>query len=245
MKIHVGCCGLPVGLKKYAKIFDCVEINKTFYKLPKLETAKKWRNVTPKNFIFCVKCFQGVTHPTSSPTWRRYGEIEGKKENYGNFQDTEEVRDSWKRTYEFCKALGARICLIQTPKRFKDTEENVKNVEKFFRKIERKDLEIAIEFRGWDEKNIKKICKKFKLIEAVDPFSKMPSILTKTIYFRLHGSPPGKKMYSYKYTANDLKILLEKIRSLKKPVKEVFVFFNNVYMKDDASNFKKLVERYL
>jgi uncharacterized protein YecE (DUF72 family) len=42
MKTYVGCCSKTVPWDKYAKIFDAVEINSTFYKLPEEETVRRW-----------------------------------------------------------------------------------------------------------------------------------------------------------------------------------------------------------
>ena len=39
----------------YAKHFDTVEINNSFYKLPTIETFEKWRDAAPGRFIFAVK----------------------------------------------------------------------------------------------------------------------------------------------------------------------------------------------
>ena len=245
MRIHVGCCGFPGGMEKYMEEFETVEIQRTFYRLPKVETAEKWKNLAPKNFIFCVKCFQGVTHPMTSPTWRRSGikelkELEGK---VGYLRPTKQVLQFWEENLEICKILDARICLIQLPRSFRENSENLKNLEKFFSKIDRGDLLIAIELRGWDPKTREKVCEKFDLIDCTDPFKEMPTHFSeeKVAYLRLHGSPPGKRMYNYKYTKEDLKELLKRIKSLK--VREAFVFFNNIYMEKDAKEFLKLVER--
>ena len=52
-------------LQAYAQLFDAVEINSTFYRLPRVSTAQKWRSkadaVNPK-FEFTVKAYQGITH---------------------------------------------------------------------------------------------------------------------------------------------------------------------------------------
>jgi hypothetical protein len=42
-------------------------------------------------------------------------------------------------------------------------------------------------------------------------------------YFRLHGAPPGKQMYRYTYTDDDLKELYEKCLEME----QVYVLFNN------------------
>jgi uncharacterized protein YecE (DUF72 family) len=53
--IKTGCCGFPTGMKTYFEKFRLVEIQKTFYNPPKLETAKRWREMVPKDFEFTIK----------------------------------------------------------------------------------------------------------------------------------------------------------------------------------------------
>ncbi|MEM2991420.1 MAG: DUF72 domain-containing protein, partial [Halobacteria archaeon] len=66
-----------------------------------------------------------------------------------------------------------------------------------------------------------------------------PFHLKQTLYFRLHGSPPGKKMYSYRYSDSDLRLLHQKIKSYEDRG-EIYCMFNNIAMWDDALRFKEL-----
>lgn len=75
--IHIGCSGwnyrhwrgafYPEGLpvKKwfsfYAEQFDTVEINNSFYRLPKAETFDTWRGQAPPAFRFAVKANRFIT----------------------------------------------------------------------------------------------------------------------------------------------------------------------------------------
>ena len=241
--IRIGCCGLPLGLKNYSKEFKVVELNSTFYKLPKKETALKWRSYVEKDFVFCLKAFQAITHDTSSPTWKKSGlkDIEIKKlaGKVGSLKTTKEVLEFWRKNLEICKVLDAKVCLIQLPKSFRDSEENLSNSEKFFERIERNDVKIAIELRGWREENIKKICRKFDLIDCCDPFFRLPVYFgkEKIAYLRLHGKD---KMYNYDYTKKDLLMLKKIVEDLK--VNDVFVFFNNIFMLKNAREFSRIVD---
>jgi len=238
LKLHVGCCGFPIPQRKYVVEFDVVELQSTFYRIPRLSTAKKWRDTAPKDFIFTVKAFQGITHSINSPTWKR-SNIRPTP-NHGEFRPTQEVYESWKITRQICDILSAPITILQTPPTFKDTEENLKNVEAFFDTIDRGKLLIGLEPRGWQKESIIKICKKFELIHVTDPFQSSPvyTLNGRVSYFRLHGSPPGKRMYSYKYTNDDLQRLKKMINSLK--TDEVYILFNNISMYEDAKRFVKL-----
>ena len=46
----------------YAEHFDTVEVNNTFYRLPKPETVEGWAEQTPAGFCFAVKISRYLTH---------------------------------------------------------------------------------------------------------------------------------------------------------------------------------------
>ena len=76
--IRVGCSGwnyadwrgvlYPPGcpqrkwLQRYAEVFDTVEVNNTFYRLPTLDAARGWVAQTPPDFVFAVKSSRYLTH---------------------------------------------------------------------------------------------------------------------------------------------------------------------------------------
>jgi len=64
--------GLPASrwLERYAESFDTVEVNATFYRLPKRTTVEGWVEQTPEGFLFAVKASRYLTH------MRRLREIE-------------------------------------------------------------------------------------------------------------------------------------------------------------------------
>lgn len=244
MKVLVGTCGFCESMKKYFKDFDTIEIQQTFYDRVDEKRLERWKELSNvnENFVFNLKAFQGITHSFKSPTWKRCKEIKGKKENYGEFKPTKEVLESWNLTVEEAKILNARIILIQAPASFKDEKVNIEKVKKFFKKIERDGFEIAVEFRGWNKENIKKICKEFNLIHCVDLFKEEPVCLgkSKIVYLRLHGSyENGRINYKHDYSKGELKELKRKIEEIK--AKEAFILFNNVFMLKNALEFKKLV----
>jgi uncharacterized protein YecE (DUF72 family) len=56
--------GLPEReyLTYYAKKFDTVEVDSTFYRTPALTTVKGWYTKTPEGFLFAAKVPQRITH---------------------------------------------------------------------------------------------------------------------------------------------------------------------------------------
>ena len=49
-------------LEHYATLFDTVEVNATFYRLPKPEVPATWAEQTPADFLFAVKGSRYLTH---------------------------------------------------------------------------------------------------------------------------------------------------------------------------------------
>jgi uncharacterized protein YecE (DUF72 family) len=76
--IRVGCSGwnyadwrgvlYPPGcpqrkwLARYAEVFDTVEVNTTFYRLPTVDAVRGWVQQTPPGFSFAVKSSRYLTH---------------------------------------------------------------------------------------------------------------------------------------------------------------------------------------
>jgi uncharacterized protein YecE (DUF72 family) len=56
--------GLPPKrwLERYATLFDTVEVNNTFYRLPKREAVAGWVEQSPPGFLFAVKASRYLTH---------------------------------------------------------------------------------------------------------------------------------------------------------------------------------------
>lgn len=52
-------------LKFYSSRFNTVEIDSTWYRIPAVETVKKWASVTPNDFVFTAKFPRAVTHEGS------------------------------------------------------------------------------------------------------------------------------------------------------------------------------------
>lgn len=49
-------------LKEYAKHFNCIELNASFYQIYPEAKVAAWAKETDKDFIFCPKFYQGITH---------------------------------------------------------------------------------------------------------------------------------------------------------------------------------------
>lgn len=52
-------------LTYYASLFNSIEINSSFYKIPVAKTLAKWATEVPDDFRFTFKLWQGITHNKS------------------------------------------------------------------------------------------------------------------------------------------------------------------------------------
>jgi len=246
--IKVGTCGWSVkgGRKKYFEKFKVIEIQQTFYNLPMVKTAQKWRAEAPEDFEFTLKVWQVITHPHTSPSWRRLRKKPpGKLENYGFLKPTRENFEAWEKFKEIANSLNAKIVIFQTPPSFGYNRENYNNIIEFFSKIKDNSLVIGWEPRGsWNNAldKVKEIVEDLGIIHVVDPFRRLPVSSHPITYFRLHGIGKGEVNYRYKYSDDDLEKLLKICLNFTSKGHIVYVMFNNVYMAEDALKFKQLAK---
>lgn len=241
--LHIGCCGwgylrekdfqdqIKRGyrskLQAYAQLYECVELNSTFYRIPKASTAEKWKQEAGevnKQFEFTVKMSQIITHRDRFST-----------ASVATFEQISEI----------CCALAAKVLLFQSPASFSPTKVNISKMLKFFGTIDRSGFVLVWEPRGrWfdDPPLIDEVCRECDLVHCVDPFRNQPVYLgsKKIAYFRLHGF--GKpSMYGYDFSKEELQQLLHRCREIRNEAKEIYVFFNNVFCYENGLQFAEMV----
>jgi len=217
---------------------DAVEIQETFYKPVRTERAKKWRRLAPREFRFCVKASQFITHEASSPTYRRSGRTipAADRGAYGGFRDTPRVREGWEATQAVAEALEASAIVFQAPSSFGPSDANRAALYRFFESIRTSSVKV-IELRGpWAVHVVERICEDLGLVHAVDPFEREPATYG-LAYFRLPGSPPGPAMHRYTYADADL----ARLDSICREYDDAYVLFNNLTMNSDARRFLDVV----
>jgi len=222
--IKVGCCGYPVGRKKYMEAFRLVELNTTFYNYPKTSTVVRWREEAPEDFEFTVKAHQDISH--------KY------------MLKLEQAREPLERMKEICRILNAETLLVQTPASFKP--DNLKDAEEFFEEINLEGLTLVWETRGspWERTEIRdrlrKVLERLDVPHVTDPLKVMPVYTSHVAYFRLHGL--GERMYYYQYTDKELLKLYDLVKPLDTADREVYVLFNNLSMFEDAKRFLSYIK---
>ncbi len=243
--IYIGCCGFAMSRSKYFKTFNVVELQETFYDPPNTERLRKLRTEAPPDFAFTMKCWQAITHPLDSPSWRR-SKVRldpSLKDLYGFLRPTKEVLKAWELVVEGAKALDAKVIIVQTPPSFNYNEENFKNVVDFFTAASASQFAIGWEPRGnWSlhRERIAEVLGRFKnVIHVVDPLKQEPVTHKHVAYFRLHGLN-GELNYRYRYSDEDLQALNTIVKKYETMSEAVYVMFNNVHMTQDAIRFKNI-----
>jgi uncharacterized protein YecE (DUF72 family) len=114
-------------LSLYAKIFDTVEIDSTFYAIPAENSVRGWYEKTPQGFLFSVKLPSEITHKNRLRDSEKY------------------LQDFLERMRLLKEKLGC--ILIQLPPDFSPAEDQAL---RSFLKILPEDFNFAVEFRDAD-----------------------------------------------------------------------------------------------
>lgn len=159
-------------LQLYSKIFDLVEIDSTFYRVPSPTTMRQWREKTPPDFLFTAKVPGKITHE------ERLKDVEVELERFE----------------KICGELGQKLgCMIaQLPPNSK-FETEFEKLEKFLDARDQ-NFRLAIEFRNksWvrDETfqllSRKKVCLVWNVQEKIGD-DIIPKVTTDFIYLRYMG----------------------------------------------------------
>lgn len=217
MRIHIGTSGFAykewVGsfypqkiksdamLRFYAERFKTVEINNTFYRMPKPEVAAKWADETPADFIFVLKAPQKITH---------IKKLEGCEAEIEYFLKSSEALRSKRGPI-----------LFQLPPWMK---KDLKKLEAFL-KLLPSDIRSAFEFRqaGWFDEETYSVLRAYRATLAASETDEKtgdlgPPVLATTDwgYFRLRRTD---------YAEPDLVAWLSRIRAMA--WSEAFVFFKH------------------
>lgn len=247
-RVYVGCCGFPCSRRKYFELFSVVELQNTFYDLPTEEWATRVRGEAPRGFKFVIKAWQAITHPPSSPTWRKMRKRpSGNLENYGLLKPTRENIEAFERTVKLAESLEANIVVLQTPPTMPHDEIAIRRIDAFFEEVRpllNENIVIAWEVRGplARSPHLEDVFERHDLLHVVDIFRGRPVHKHRRglFYTRLHGIGPGEVNYKYDYTDADLSELGRMI--FEEDFSEGYVMFNNVKMLDNALKLKSALK---
>lgn len=214
----------------YASVFRTVEVNYSFYRLPKKITFQKWKDQAPEGFTFALKLSRYVTHI------KRLKGVQGALRKFLN------------RASELGDALGP--VLVQLPP---NAAEDIETLDAFLKQAHDatatavgRPVRFAVEFRdeSWytdavfrtlNERNAALVFSHGSTI----PYPDQEPITSDFVYLRLHG--PGA-LYGSAYGANRLVAWARKIRSWMKRGKDAYVYFDNDQHGYAPKDARKLME---
>lgn len=211
-------------LHYYASLFNSIEINSSFYKLPLTSTVSNWSDMVPQNFTFTFKLWKEITHNKG---------LSFKPEDINHFIRT-------------INHVGDKkgCLLIQLPPSLSITY--LEQLEKLLKYVHKADPEqgwkMFVEFRNrvWYHQEVYDLLSDYKtgmvihdLPSSITPIVDFPSTV---VYLRFHG-PNGGYRGSY---ANDfLQAQASHIHDWLKDGKSVYTYFNNT-MGDAVKNLMDL-----
>ncbi len=184
MKTYIGCSGFqydgwkgefyPFDLVKkewlafYAHHFNSVEINNTFYSLPKKAVLKNWYDQVPGNFKFTLKGSRYLTH---------LKKLNNPEKSLSNFYYAIQILD------------GKLGCILwQLPANLHENTEKLEN----FCKALSADFDNVIEFRhnSWFNEEVYQILEKYNvtfcILSAPDNLESDVIKTTNKTYLRFH-----------------------------------------------------------
>ena len=213
-------------LAYYYERFDTVEINNSFYMLPKIETLGSWRDSTPKNFEFAIKASRFLTHN------KKLKEPENALNNF----------------LPRAEALGKKLgpVLFQLPPNWRI---NLERLEEFLEPLPRYH-KYTFEFRepSWLTEDTYALLRKHNAafcIYELAGFRSPIEITADWTYIRLHG--PGNK-YQGSYSDSVLRTWTDRIVNWSGYLKGIYVYFDNDqagYAAFNALTLKRLVNERL
>jgi uncharacterized protein YecE (DUF72 family) len=156
-------------LEIYSKIFNSVEINSSFYRIPSISTVEKWAEQTPKSFKFSTKFPRSITHVKDLNF--EFGRLGAFMKNINH--------------------LGPKLgpFLIQFPPRFHSRKKVV--LSNFLKKLPEEN-HYAIEFRNksWLTEETSELLKQFNISMVRGENHEtnyLPSMAESFVYIRLEG----------------------------------------------------------
>ena len=227
LSVKIGCSGWSYGdwvgpfypkdtapqdyLKVYSRVFDCVEIDSTFYRAPSPAMVQQWNHVTPSGFIFAPKLPKRITHDQK-------------------LKDVSSYLEHFERTLgQLREKLGPFV--VQLPPSFK-LPKHEKAFTDFITTLDPK-YKFAIEFRhkSWFNPTVEKLLRTKKVCQvwSVNQYLTTPPTVTSDfVYMRFVGDRELTKFGTIQKDQSEItKTWSKTLQDVGDEVRERFIFFNN------------------
>lgn len=212
-------------LEYYSQFFDTVELNVTFYRLPKETAFSGWYERTPPKFRFALKGSRFITHV--------------KK-----LKDPDEPLNLFLNRIALLKEK-AKVILWQLPPGFKVNEERLAGFVSSLRVFSK--IRHVLEFReeSWICKDVFNILRDNNIAICMadwPPFNNDLPLTSDFVYIRRHGASGS---YATSYSGKELERDAKRIKGWLKKGRDVYIYFNNDaygYAVENAMTLKELMK---
>jgi uncharacterized protein YecE (DUF72 family) len=214
-------------LGHYAREFDTVEINNTFYRLPGEAAFDRWREQAPEGFIYAVKASRFLTH----------------------FKKLKEPQEPLQRFFVRAGCLGETLgpVLYQLLPRWRA---NLPRFERFLAALppacpQGARISHVVEFRdpSWLVEDVFRLMERYGVahcIHDMHPLQVPLRVTAPPVYVRFHGDPT----HGGNYQEAELEAWARRIDGWRSQGLDVFVYFNNDvagYALQNARALKRLL----
>ena len=200
--------GLPASrwLEHYATLFDTVEVNTTFYRLPRPSAVANWVEQSPAGFVFAVKSSRYLTHI------KRLTELAGGVERF----------------YEHIRPLARSPklgpVLWQLPENFRRDDERLASA---LERLPRGRHCFEFRHESWFAPDVYALLREHGVALVVGDHPKRPfqthELTASWTFVRFHY---GKRGQNGNYSERELEDWARRLETWRRRV-EVFAYFNN------------------
>lgn len=219
-------------LAVYARVFDTVEVDSTFYAIPSIAAVDGWNKRTPRRFSFSPKLPQEITH--------RHALGSGGRAALAEFCDRIQLLD---------EKLG--VVLIQLPPQFEPVPENVRALRGFLPQLPR-DVRFGVEFRHpeWLQESVTDLLARYNVALALveGQWVARPRVwefaqkaTANSAYVRWMGARDLTRFDTVQRPQDaNLRAWSELIAGLPERVTKVYAYFSNFYEGHAPASANKL-----
>jgi uncharacterized protein YecE (DUF72 family) len=196
-------------LEYYQTRFGCVELNSSFYHLPRESTILGWMNRTPDTFRFCPKLSRFITHQK-------------------RLADSHEALERFFNLFQEMKARMGPV-LIQLPPGLKYDSSLVADFFDILREhYQTFQFAMEIRHRSWIQEDFFRQLSQqgisFVIADSGQRFPYHEVVTAPFVYLRFHGPA---KLYASDYHESELYSYAEKIIRWLEDGLDIWAFFNN------------------
>jgi uncharacterized protein YecE (DUF72 family) len=249
--------GLPAGerLPWYARHFEAVELNSSFYALPERSSVERWAQATPPCFSFDVKLHRLLSrHAAPLDSLPRDLRCEVRTSERGRVELTEELEaEMVERLEEAVQPLAATgklgAYVLQLSPAFSPRRHELSELDGLVGRLAPRPVAIEFRHRGWvDPKRLEDTLDQLGRMGAAyvcvdappgDQLTIMPPLDAVTdprlAYMRLHGrnregyvhNRTVAERFDWEYSDAELEEIRGRVGGLAEEAAEVRVMFNN------------------